>query len=109
MSALLLGLLVVGAITVAWRASYHGWPWQQPERVSWCGREYDAAPKPAAAKVAPIHPVGRYPPVVGRRLFSDDDDATLERRRRSGSACAIVVYLSVGNDRYRPYELSGGP
>jgi hypothetical protein len=98
---------LAGAGCVAWRASWHGWPWQEPAWVHWCGRDYEAAS--LRARTRNLHPARRYPPVVGRRLYSALDAPARAARRRRGETCDMAVYRSTGGGAYRTYGLVGGP
>jgi hypothetical protein len=104
----LLACFLATSASVAWRGRYHGWPWHQPDRVRWCGRDYDAAPRASAGAVKGLHGDGRFPPVVGRRLFIRRSESP-QRRRRSGEVCGLFVYIASGGGRFREYALSGGP
>ena len=60
---------------------------------------------------APVHAVGRYPPLgwSRRELLA----AAAPRSRRPAVStplvCAMVVYLHTGPDEYQAYSLEGGP
>jgi hypothetical protein len=99
-------VVLAGAGCVAWRASWHGWPWREPAWVHWCGRDYEAGGLRAGA--GGLHAAGRYPPVVGRRLYSTVEAPARAARRRRGDACDTLVYRSTGSG-YRTYALLGGP
>jgi hypothetical protein len=76
--------------------------------VHWCGRDYEAASRPEARR-GRLYAAGRYPPLVGRRLYSTVTAATRDRNRRKGDVCDFAVYLRAGRGTYRSYGLIGGP
>ncbi len=92
-----------------------------PERLSWCGRDYDRIHTrpltrqaidsiPAALPGDQPYPttrVGSYPAAGGRPLYAK---LTPEQERAAdGLPCAMSVFLQVGTDAYQEYELVGGP
>lgn len=107
-------VVVFGVLLVAYRATWHNWPWEgDPARMSLCGRDYDRAPGPlvrrAALGTAPLHFEFRVPWLVGREVVSRRSAAEVRHPPRGGEACAGDLFLRVAPDRYRDYELSGGP
>lgn len=55
----------------------------------------------------PVETIARIPPILGHPvLASVFPEATREAMH---IPCAMVVYLEIGPDAYRPYVLSGGP
>ena len=106
-------LAVAAALLALWYRSYYNiWPGQDATaRVHWCERDYqDGGPRQTWQEVTagtqfPVRDVGRYPPLgwPGQQLF-----APIAPDARPGS-CATVIYLRAGPDRYRPYDLLGGP
>jgi hypothetical protein len=123
-AAVLIVALVSAAVcgALAYRAAYgtFAW-WDDPARISWCGRVYlrsdgllltraDVENRRAALpgdQPYPVTTVAAIPPVIGRPLLA----AVTPEARREGMRlpCAMVVYLETGTDSYQPYALSGGP
>ena len=107
--------LVGGVVVVAgaYRLTYRSWPWQAPERVSWCGRHYDregGAPVTAGRLDRPLtFVVFRSPPLVGRQVLTDQTRARVAARKRTSSTRGGTLYRRTGDGRYTVYELSGGP
>jgi hypothetical protein len=108
-------IAIAGAVgLLAYRATWHNLPWQgDPARLSLCGRDYDPAPgqvkRGSDLNGAAVHVEYRVPWLIGRAVLST---RTVEERRHPplpGGACAGHLYLRVGPDRYKDYELSGGP
>jgi hypothetical protein len=99
--------------TLAW--------WGEPERISWCGRDYLPAEGTLLTRAVveqqrasvpgdapyPVTTVTRIPPLVGRPVLASVTPAAT--RDRLHVPCAMVVYLETDTDAYRPYVLSGGP
>jgi len=122
---LMLSLVVVAACLfglTAYRVTYGTFAfWTEPPRIRWCGRDYlpshgtvlthaEVEQQRAALpgdQPYPMVQVAKLPPVVGAPvLASVTPPAT---RDRLHVPCAMIVYLQVGPDAYRPYVLSGGP
>lgn len=108
-------IAIAGAVALlAYRATWHNFPWQgDPARLTLCGSHYDPAPEHVLSesdlKGAALHVEFRVPWLIGREVLST---RTLEERRHPpppDRACAGNLYLRVGPDRYKDYELSGGP
>jgi hypothetical protein len=115
--ALLVVLLVGGGLWAArYRRTYHVWPGQSAgSRVGWCGRVYlagDTFQTRAQAEAGSSHPltlIGHYPPINGEELWAAVTPAKVRNAVRPPLPCAMAVYLRAGTDRFRGYELSGGP
>jgi hypothetical protein len=111
--AVLVAALAVGV--GAYRVRWHDWPWQgDPARLSLCGRDYDPAPghhtlRRADIRSARLRVEYRVPWLVGREVLSTRTSRGLRHPPRGGAACNGDLYLRVGADRYKEYELSGGP
>jgi hypothetical protein len=110
-------LIAAGVWTVYYRGTWHAWPWQsEPDRIHWCGRDYDPAPGPAVAADrmrrllgGPLVRVDRLPPLRSHDLIAARDAARrLERPAGPGSGCATGVALRLGAGRYRLYSMQGG-
>ena len=109
----LASLLLVAALVVEGRSVllFHAVaPWSSPERIHFCGRDYNrgGAVSAAAAEdvvgASPFQQVTRGPlwqPVYGH-------PASAQQRAALGVPCAMVLYVREG-DGYRSYALSGGP
>jgi hypothetical protein len=103
----------------AYRAAYgtFAW-WRPPARISWCGRNYLPSNGPTLSRSGveqrresligdapyPMITVGRLPPLVGRPVL-----ASLNPGAVGDEPCAMAVYVEIGPDAYRQYEISGGP
>lgn len=109
----LASLLLVVALVVEGRSVllFHTVaPWSSPERIHFCGRDYNrgGAVSAAAAEdvvgASPFQQLTRGPlwqPVYGH-------PASAQERAALGVPCAMVLYAPEG-DGYRSYALSGGP
>jgi hypothetical protein len=107
-SLLLVAVLVVEGRSVLW---FHtATPWSSPERIHFCGRDYNRGGVVTAAAAEDV--VGAFPfqqltrgplwqPVYGH-------PASTQQRAALGVPCAMVLYVRKG-DGYRSYALSGGP
>lgn len=110
-----LGLVIfaVGGFAAWYRMYYNIWPGQDATaRVHWCERDYQndgGTPETwhqvAAETRFPVRGFGRYPPLglPGQQLFAAIYPGA------QASACATVVYVRTGPDRYQSYSLLGGP
>lgn len=110
--------LVAGG-ALAYHSAYATW-WGQPDRVSYCGRDYVrgtpglthaeivglAAALPGDAPY-PVVTVATVPPVVGQPLVAALPPQA--EQKRLGLPCTMAVYLKTGTDSYSAYVLSGGP
>jgi hypothetical protein len=107
-------LVIAGALSVWYRATYHTWPGMMPTVVHWCGRDYEAGDQTWTwAQItryeAPgkLRAVGPYPfPFPGARTLLA---APVAGPVQPGEPCAMAVYIRTGPGRYRPYGLEGGP
>jgi len=107
-------MVVAAGIVAAWyRATYHAWPGSAPDRMHWCGRDYQPD-GPAqtwrqitAREPLPIRAEGQYPPHGwwGKQLFA----VSPRMVHGPGEPCAMVLYLRTGPSSYQGYSLEGGP
>jgi hypothetical protein len=109
----LASLLLLGALVVEGRSVllFHTVaPWSSPERIHFCGRDYNrgGAVSAAAAEdvvgASPFQQMTRGPlwqPVYGH-------PASAQQRAALGVPCAMVLYMRE-RAGYRSYALSGGP
>ena len=109
----LASLLLVAALVVEGRSVllFHTVrPWSSPERIHFCGRDYNRGGTVSAAAAedvvgaSPFQQLSRGPlwqPVYGY-------PASAQQRAALGGPCAMVLYLRE-NGGYRSYALSGGP
>jgi hypothetical protein len=116
-----LALMVVGAggFAVWYRQAYNVWPGQGASaRVHWCGRDYEFFGGPpltwqqvTSREPAPVHAVGRYPPLgwSRRELLAAATPRSQRPAVSTPLVCAMVVYLRTGPDEYQAYSLEGGP
>ena len=87
--------------------------WHTPDRINYCGRRYFAGGTEqgsAAAFTAEVDP--RAEPhwqTVGHTFSLRPIQAPVAHRRVLSPVCAVVLYIPVGNGRYRSYALSGSP
>jgi hypothetical protein len=111
--------LACATAAFAYRAAYgtFAW-WRPPARISWCGRTYLPTNLPTLSRSGveqrresligdapyPVITVTRLPPVVGRPVL-----ASVNPGATGDEPCAMAVYLEIGRDAYRQYEISGGP
>lgn len=113
---LIVAVLAAGAFVFWYRATYNVLPGQGAStRVHWCGRDYEwtgstvtwgqASAQEHIDVEGPIVLVGHYPP-LGRQAALY---AVPVRPLDDGAPCAMDIYLKAGPDRYRSYDLEGGP
>jgi hypothetical protein len=115
-SVLMAAVLAAGAFVFWYRATYNVLPGQGAStRVHWCGRNYEWAGRGTstwaqltARTPGQLRLAARYPP-LGSRAALYAQVVPVAQRRRYGGPCAMVVYLQTAPDRYRDYELAGGP
>jgi hypothetical protein len=118
-----LALLGIAAAvtTLAYRHSY-GTLWQEPQRISYCGRTYLAGTSDLSVadvrrsethtalpgdKPYPLVAIGKAPPIVGQPMLAALTPES--RRRQLGVPCTMAIYLRTGEDAYTLYGISGGP
>jgi hypothetical protein len=113
-SVLIAVVLAAGAFVFWYRATYNVLPGQGAStRVHWCGRDYEwhggtsTWAQLTARTAGRPQLAGHYPPLGGQAALYAQV-VPVAQRPRDGS-CAIVVYLRTAPDRYRSYELEGGP
>ncbi|QGN58396.1 hypothetical protein [Nostocoides sp. HKS02] len=112
---------VSAVATLAYRHAYGTW-WQEPERISFCGRTYLAGHSDltltdvqrferttslAGDKPYPLVSIGKTPPLVGQAMLAALTPES--RQRQLGVPCTMGLYLQTGADSYTAYGLSGGP
>jgi hypothetical protein len=112
--ALIVVLLAAGAFVFWYRATYNVLPGQAASgRVHWCGRDYQwpggtsTWAQLTAQTTDRPQLAGHYPPLGGQAALYAQV-TPVAQRPRDGS-CATVVYLRTAPDRYRSYDLEGGP
>jgi hypothetical protein len=107
-------LVAAGIFALWYRQTYNVWPGQAASaRVHWCGRDYQYQDATQTWRQITsqarwrVRAVSWYPPLglARQQLFA----ATYPRALRSPYSCATSVYLRTGPDRYRIYNLEGGP
>lgn len=113
-------VLPVTASIVSYR-TYGAWAWWgNPSRLHWCGRDYARSSAeverkdiPRAGLIGdqpyPIKRIGTFPPLVGRAILASETPKARRNQFSPALPCAMSIYLSSGGDKYRPYELEGGP
>lgn len=114
-------VLIAGAAFVgdAW-AAYATWGTLgpgPPPRIEWCGRRYyPSSTSLTGAQVTSDTAKAAYPAQLREIARSPAGYAVLaapmspvDQARFRTQVCAMVVYLRLGPDSYRPYGLSGGP
>jgi hypothetical protein len=113
-------LLLAGVLALRSRAARLPGGAAEPDRISWCGRDFsrvrgqapwtrdqvDSVPSALPGDAPyPTTQLGLSPAEGGRPLLAKlTPDA-----ERLGLPCTMELYLKVGPDSYRPYELVGGP
>jgi hypothetical protein len=120
LGVVLVSALVVGEIAYGVAYGTLAW-WQEPARISWCGRTYLPSTGPLltradveqqraslpGAQPYPVVQVTKVPLLVGGPVLASVTPAATRERLRV--PCAMVVYLETGPDTFRAYALSGGP
>jgi hypothetical protein len=115
-------ILIVTGVELAYRKAYgtFAW-WEDPARISWCGRQYFPTSAALLTRAAaeqqrgalpgdapyPVVEVARVPPLVGRTVLASVTPE--ERRERLGVPCAMAIFVQTDSDAYRTYVISGGP
>jgi hypothetical protein len=112
--AVALVLVAAGIFALWYHQTYMVWPGQAASaQVHWCGRDYQYQGGTQTWRQItsqarwPVRAVSWYPPLglARQQLFA----AIYPKALRSPSSCATSVYLRTGPDRYRAYDLEGGP
>jgi len=87
--------------------------WRTPDRIDYCGRRYFAGGTEQGSPAAFTREVdSRAEPrwqTVGHTFSLRPIQAPVAHRRGLSSVCTVVLYVPVGNGRYRSYVLSGSP
>ena len=119
-AALLVAMLFGG--TILWyRVVYHSFAfWAAPERITYCGRDYQTHGSTLTREQIDAEPVSLpgdppYPlssirptiPVLGWTLWAK---ITPEKRRTElGTPCTMAIWVQLQPDSYLSYGLVGGP
>ena len=86
--------------------------WSLPNRINYCGRRYYPSPMPVsgtpASLSATITGTFRWR-TVGRTFSFRPIEGPILRSHEPGGACAASLYIPIGRNRYRLYDLSGSP
>lgn len=117
--AIALGVACVGGGLYAYStyATWGGLGTGAPSRVVWCGRTYEPGASiftlaqvrqevEAGAHDGDLRQVARSP--WGYAVMA----APMSRAQKASfrtNVCAMVVFVQLGSNSYRPYPLSGGP
>jgi hypothetical protein len=108
-------VLVAGAFVFWYRATYNVLPGQGASgRVHWCGRDYQwpggtsTWAQLTARTAGRPQLAGQYPP-LGHQAALYAQVVPVAQRSRYGGSCTVVIYLRTAPDRYRSYDLEGGP
>lgn len=112
---------VAAIATLEYRHAYGTW-WQEPERISYCGRTYlagysdlklsdvqrfESRTALPGDKPYPLVSIGKTPPLVGQAMLAALTPES--RQRQLGVPCTMGIYLQTGADSYTAYSISGGP
>jgi hypothetical protein len=114
-TVLLFIVLPVAALAaIAYRGYYDNWFWQgHPAQLHWCGSSYHRAPPAVDGATARsrgrLYGVGHAPPLVGQEMLTDTPPDAVQRHRDADEVCSLGLVLRIGDGRYLPYELMGGP
>jgi hypothetical protein len=115
-------VLVLGISGMAYGSAYGtlAW-WRDPERIPWCGREYNRSETPVLTRSEveqrrealpgdlpyPMVEVTKVPPLIGHRVLASVTPGATGGRFHL--PCAGALYLQTGPDSYQAYLLGGGP
>lgn len=108
-------LLALGALGLAVRsrAAFGTFRfWDYPARIDYCGRRYYAAADvqvPSTARLSASVDGPTTWKTVARTLTLRRIEGPIRPPGGRSSVCAMTLYISAGEHRYRVYELSGGP
>lgn len=86
-------------------------PWSAPDRIHYCGRDYDFDGDVSVASAEQVDGASRFKQLTRGPLWQPiyGHPATTQMRRELGVPCAMVLYMRDGDAGYRSYVLSGGP
>jgi hypothetical protein len=108
----LASLLLVAALAVEGRSVlfFHTvTPWSSPDRIHFCGRDYNRGGVVSAAAAEDVVGVSSFQQFARGPLWQPVYGHPASAQQRAGGVpCAMGLYMREG-DGYRSYSLSGGP